>query len=115
MLQKFKITTCAFILCLFGLTLMTVSPVFAQGQCDPSMGMCHNSRPCMKMNQCGDECAVHVRESKGWVNPGDATAEQYENQNLAEKQIEEMLRRNEEIMKGFRQNIEQGLHNAAAA
>jgi hypothetical protein len=69
----------------------------------------------MKMNQCGDECAVHVRESKGWVNPGDATAEQYENQNLAEKQIEEMLRRNEEIMKGFRQNIEQGLHNAAAA
>ena len=29
MLRKFKITTCAFILCLFGLTLMTVSPVFA--------------------------------------------------------------------------------------
>jgi hypothetical protein len=29
MLQKFKITTCAFILCLFGLTLMTVTPVFA--------------------------------------------------------------------------------------
>ena len=30
MLQKFKITTCVFILCLFGLTLITVSPVFAQ-------------------------------------------------------------------------------------
>ena len=29
MLQKFKITTCAFILCLFGLTLMTVTPVLA--------------------------------------------------------------------------------------
>jgi hypothetical protein len=29
MLQKFKITSCAFILCLFGLTLMTVTPVFA--------------------------------------------------------------------------------------
>jgi hypothetical protein len=29
MFHKFKITTCAFILCLFGLTLMTVSPVFA--------------------------------------------------------------------------------------
>jgi hypothetical protein len=29
MLQKFKITSCAFILCFFGLTLMTVSPVFA--------------------------------------------------------------------------------------
>ena len=30
MIQKFKITSCAFTLCLFGLTLMTVSPVFAQ-------------------------------------------------------------------------------------
>ena len=30
MLQKFKITTCAFILCLFGLTLTTVSPVLAE-------------------------------------------------------------------------------------
>jgi hypothetical protein len=29
MFHKFKITTSAFILCLFGLTLMTVSPVFA--------------------------------------------------------------------------------------
>ena len=29
MVQKFKITSCVFILCLFGLTLMTVSPVFA--------------------------------------------------------------------------------------
>ena len=29
MLHKFKIASCAFILCLFGLTLMTVSPVFA--------------------------------------------------------------------------------------
>jgi hypothetical protein len=31
MLQKFKIITCAFILFLFGFTLMTVSPVFAKG------------------------------------------------------------------------------------
>ena len=30
MLQKFKIIPCAFILCLFGLTLITVSPVFAE-------------------------------------------------------------------------------------
>jgi len=30
MLQKFKITTCAFILCLFGVTLTTVSPVLAE-------------------------------------------------------------------------------------
>jgi hypothetical protein len=30
MLQKFKITSSAFILCLFGFTLITVSPVFAE-------------------------------------------------------------------------------------
>ena len=30
MLQKFNITTCAFILCLFGLTLITESTVFAE-------------------------------------------------------------------------------------
>ncbi len=30
MLQKLKITTYVFILCLFGLTLITVSPVFAE-------------------------------------------------------------------------------------
>ena len=34
MLQKFKITTCAFILCLFGLTLITASPVFADDSID---------------------------------------------------------------------------------
>ena len=30
MLKKIKITTYVFILCLFGLTLITVSPVFAE-------------------------------------------------------------------------------------
>jgi hypothetical protein len=30
MLQKLKITTYVFVLCLFGLTLITVSPVFAK-------------------------------------------------------------------------------------
>ena len=30
MLQKLKITTYVFILCLFGLTLITVSPIFAE-------------------------------------------------------------------------------------
>ena len=88
MLKTYRIIPLVFILFLFGFTFITVAPVFAQEQWNPSMGMCHNSRPCMKMNQCGDECAVHVRESKGWVNPGDATAEQYENQNQAQKQIE---------------------------
>ena len=69
MLKTYRIIPLVFILFLFGFTLITVAPVIAQEQWNPSMGMCHNSRPCMKMNQCGDECAVHVRESKGWVNP----------------------------------------------
>ena len=69
MLKTYRIIPLVFILFLFGFTLITVSPVYAQEQWNPSMGMCHNSRPGMKMNQCGDECAVHVRESKGWVNP----------------------------------------------
>ena len=34
MLQKLKITTYVFILCLFGLTLITVSPVFAEDSND---------------------------------------------------------------------------------
>ena len=69
MLKTYRIIPLVFILFLFGFTLITVVPVIAEEQWNPSMGMCHNSRPCMKMNQCGDECAVHVRESKGWVNP----------------------------------------------
>jgi hypothetical protein len=47
MFQKFKITSCTFILFLFGFTLITVLPVFAQGQWDKSMGMRHPDRPCM--------------------------------------------------------------------
>ena len=39
MLQKFKITICAFILCLFGLTLMTVTPVLAM---DSEFARCDN-------------------------------------------------------------------------
>ena len=39
------------------------------GQWDPSMGMCHNSRPCMKTNSCGKMCDASVRASKGWVKP----------------------------------------------
>ena len=69
MLKTYRIIPLVFILFLFGFTLITVSPVFAQGQWDPSMGMCHNSRPCMKSNMCGKQCAPNVRESKGWVNP----------------------------------------------
>ena len=39
MLHKFKITICAFILCLFGLTLMTVTPVLAM---DSEFARCDN-------------------------------------------------------------------------
>ena len=71
MLKTYRIIPLVFILFLFGFTLITVAPVFAQEQWNPSMGMCHNSRPCMKSNQCGYLCNVHIRESKGWVNPND--------------------------------------------
>ena len=40
MFHKFKISTCVFILCLFGLTLMTVTPVFAVD--DDSFTVCDN-------------------------------------------------------------------------
>ena len=46
MLQKYSIMLHAIILCLFGLTLMTVSPVFAQQNTAP---------PCLTLEQCGDE------------------------------------------------------------
>ena len=41
------------------------------GSWNPSMGMCHNSRPCMKDNKCGKMCNASVRASKGWVKPND--------------------------------------------
>ena len=50
MLKTYRIIPLVFILCLFGFTLITVSPVFAW---DKSMGMRHPDRPCMKMNSCG--------------------------------------------------------------
>ena len=74
MLKTYRIIPLVFILFLFGFTLITVSPVFAQEQWNPSMGMCHNSRPCIKTNQCGKQCAVNVRESKGWLPPAEHKA-----------------------------------------
>ena len=53
MLKTYRIIPLVFILFLFGFTLSTVSPVFAQGQWDPSMGMRHPDRPCMIVNSCG--------------------------------------------------------------
>ena len=45
MLKTYRIIPLAFILFLFGFTLITVAPAFAW---DPSMGMRHPDRPCMK-------------------------------------------------------------------
>ena len=45
MLKTYRIIPFVFILFLFGFTLSTVAPVFAW---DPSMGMRHPDRPCMK-------------------------------------------------------------------
>ena len=115
MLKTYRIIPLVFILFLFGFTLITVAPVFAQtvdqlieriealdandrarvleykyspqnrpaeeaesgmmaapeadGPWNPSMGMCHNSRPCMIANSCGVECTPENRSSKGWVQP----------------------------------------------
>ena len=74
MLKTYRIIPLVFILFLFGFTLITVAPVIAEEQWNPSMGMCHNSRPCIKTNQCGDQCAVHIRESKGWLPPAEHKA-----------------------------------------
>jgi hypothetical protein len=52
MLKTYRIMPLVFILFLFGFTLITVSPVFAQTW-DPSMGMRHPDRPCMIVNSCG--------------------------------------------------------------
>ena len=74
MLKTYRIIPLVFILFLFGFTLITVAPVIAQEQWNPSMGMCHNSRPCMIANSCGKQCAVNVRESKGWLPPAEHKA-----------------------------------------
>jgi hypothetical protein len=47
MIKTYRIIPLVFILFLFGFTLITASPVFAQGKWDKSMGMRHPDRPCM--------------------------------------------------------------------
>ena len=54
MLKTYRIIPLVFILFLFGFTLITVAPVFAQSW-EPSMGMRHPDRPCMKSNMCGHD------------------------------------------------------------
>ena len=74
MLKTCRIIPVVFILFLFGFTLISVSPVIAEEPWNPSMGMCHNSRPCIKQNVCGAQCAVNIRESKGWLPPAEHKA-----------------------------------------
>jgi len=50
---------------------VTTHAKVTDGPWNPSMGMCHNSRPCMKDNKCGKMCNASVRASKGWVKPND--------------------------------------------
>ena len=68
MLKTYRIIPLVFILFLFGFTLFTVSPVFAW---DPSMGMRHPDRPCMKVNSCGpDKRSPAQIASDPWDNGG---------------------------------------------
>jgi hypothetical protein len=60
MLHKFKITTCAFILCLFGLTLITVSPVFASS---PEFIECQEMKGKEKKKNCFRDLALALIET----------------------------------------------------
>jgi hypothetical protein len=62
MLQKFKITSCAFILVLFGLTLMTVSPVFAVD--GDSFTVCDNMPEAASKLECFRDLARSLRETE---------------------------------------------------
>jgi hypothetical protein len=63
MLQKFKITSCAFILILFGFSLMTVSPVFAED--NPSFVSCQKikSKFMKKKKNCFRDLALELESS----------------------------------------------------
>ena len=71
MLKTYRIIPLVFILFLVGFTLFTVSPVFAQEQWNPSMGMRHPDRPCMKSNSCGQDTRTSDQiASDPWDNGG---------------------------------------------
>jgi chromosome segregation ATPase len=59
MLQNFKITSCAFILVLFGLTLMTVSPVLAAD--GDGFTVCDNKAEAAEKLQCFRDLARSLR------------------------------------------------------
>jgi hypothetical protein len=59
MLKKLKVTSCVFILCLFGLTLMPVSPVSAQ-----TFPECSEMKKGSKRKECRKACKEYA-ESAG--------------------------------------------------
>ena len=59
-MQKLKITSCAFILCLFGLTLMTVSPAFAVD--DDEFTICDNKSEVAEKLSCFREIVRNQRQ-----------------------------------------------------
>ena len=60
MLPKLKITTYVFILCLFGLTLITVSPVFASS---PEFTECQKTKGKEKKKNCFKNLALALIEA----------------------------------------------------
>ena len=65
MLHKFRIASCAFILCLFGLTLITVSPVLAEDsaafvECQQIKGDLKGKKNCFKRLARELEAAVNT-------------------------------------------------------
>jgi hypothetical protein len=93
MIKKFKITTCAFIFCLFGLTLMTVSPVFADDSID--------FVECQQIKPNGTSYAL-MKEKKNCFR------------DLSSEVIEDLAEYKEELCKG-KGAIHMALHNETNA
>ena len=79
MLQKFNITSCAFILVLFGLTLMTVSPVLAadgdgEAELDYRFTVCENMPEAASKLSCFRDIARSLRAA---VEDKDETITKY--------------------------------------
>jgi hypothetical protein len=113
MLQKLKIIPCAFILFSFGFTLITASPVIAEKPWNPSMGMCHNSRPCIIKNACGAQCAPHVRKSKGWKNPSEYQASRVAHLNAKISGLEAKLTRLQRVVRALQKQSKKSMQPVA--
>jgi hypothetical protein len=100
MLQKLKITTCAFILCLFGLTLMTVTPVFAADsaafkQCQQIKPSGKNYRKMKQKKNCFKNLARAMQQSMAGSNRADqerAIVEIKRQKEASDKEVERLQR-----------------------